>query len=733
MEAPQILSKNNEKKNSATESLLNLSLVEKINDQSSRIHDMQSILGFTLNMPNTPSNSGARKILYECQAAQRIELLNAENPLLQTGFETMIGQQSSSFIRLEDDYNVIAKISKFKNAPDHNYYLIIQNRTTGEYDYIERIVYNHSTENFGFLYNNEYMDKVKPGYIIPKGVVIKKSNSFDEYNNKRDGVNLTTTYMAMEETKEDGILISDYAAEAFAAPLIKTFDITLNENDMPINLYGTSKFYKCCPDIGDKVSNGLFMASRTEKNDEVLYAQSIERLQKLMMSDNKYTVEGEVVDITVYCNNLKFLENNYNYSQIKFYNDQQTVFIKNFVEVIDNYIDKSKMSFQLQKIYYEFKGILEGKPFLKEKPFSNVMVRVTVVDRNPAKVGDKITNRYGGKGVIGEIRPRKLMPKVLIGNKEEYVDIVYNSCTCVNRENPGQLFEVSINNVGNNIVDRICNEKNMISFEESMNMYLDFVKIVAPKMYKYTYEKIKANPLGSFADILESIKKEQGIIISQDPMTEVMTVDKLVELYRRFDFIEQSKVIVPQVNSMGKIRYIYARRRMIAAKQYFYRLEQYAEEKFSATSLATTNIRNENSRNNAKKYHKTNHSRTPIKFFGEMETMDLFHTGVENVIINLMLYSASPHGRRLSEKLLTGDPFNIDIRLDDQAKNRSVEKLNVYLRTMGVRLRFERVKKKKKVIMTRDLAIMTRGKENEKRVIMQRIPKNKKLQIMKRY
>ena len=35
----------------------------------------------------------------------------------------------------------------------------------------------------------------------------------------------------------------------------------------------------------------------------------------------------------------------------------------------------------------------------------------------------------------------------------------------------------------------------------------------------------------------------------------------------------------------------------------------------------------------------------------------------DNNIANLMLYSSSPQGRRLFEKLLVGDPYNIDIKL----------------------------------------------------------------------
>ena len=58
-----------------------------------------------------------------------------------------------------------------------------------------------------------------------------------------------------------------------------------------------------------------------------------------------------------------------------------------------------------------------------------------------------------------------------------------------------------------------------------------------------------------------------------------------------------------------------------------------------------------------------------------------------------MLYSTSPHARRLTDQMLTGDAFDVDIKLDMDSRNRNAEILNVYLKTMGLKLTFKRVKK----------------------------------------
>ena len=76
-----------------------------------------------------------------------------------------------------------------------------------------------------------------------------------------------------------------------------------------------------------------------------------------------------------------------------------------------------------------------------------------------------------------------------------------------------------------------------------------------------------------------------------------------------------------------------------------------------------------------------------------MESGDLMHMGTEYVVLNLLLYSLSPSGRRLMEQLATGDPYNVDVKIDSRSKNRSAEILNTRLKTMGYRIIFDKIDK----------------------------------------
>lgn len=672
----------------------NLNIIEDIRKRELEIPSMEHVYGKGLMMPLVSSNSGSRRIMFATQTEHMLMVMNSEPALFQTGYENEFGKHSSSFIVADQDYTVIAKIPKFSFNQDHHYYLIIRTEN-GEYSVLERISYKHITETYGFLYNNKDMDKLKIGSKIPQGKVVHKSLAFDENNNRQDGVNLTTTYMACEHTKEDGIILSESAAKKLASPLIKKALIIINDNDMPLNIYGDGENYKSFPNIGEYINRGLLCALRREKKEEMLFSQSYDRLSQIMISDETFKLKGKVIDINIYCNNPESLTKSHYFNQLRFYHNEQTRFLTNFIEVVKPIIESgAPCSYELQKLYYNSLKILEGGQYIKDRPFSNTILEIVVLDESVVEVGDKISNRYGGKGVISLIKKDEDMPRLSNG---EYVDVIFNSSTCVNRENAGQLFETSLNHISSKLIDYF--REQVLHTDEALDMIVEYLSYIVPEQAKFLSEFIKDKDEDDREILLDSII-DKGIVISMKPTSEAIDLDKLDLIYKAFPFIGQYAVTIPMKDSNGNIRYINTRRKLVCGKQYMYRLKQYAEEKFSAVSLSATNIRNENSRNNNKKAYKTIHSKTCVKF-GEMETGDLNHLDPEIVVINLLLHSLSPKGRRLAEELLTGDPFNIDIKLDDQSSNRAVEILNAYLLTMGLEFRFNKIPKRLKPLFNK--------------------------------
>jgi hypothetical protein len=347
------------------------------------------------------------------------------------------------------------------------------------------------------------------------------------------------------------------------------------------------------------------------------------------------------------------------------------------------------------------------------------------------RTGDKITDRYGGKGVVSAIIKDELMPKYNQYGKWIAVDAIYNSSTIINRENPGQSFETEITYIGGKIVEYIASWwwrfRNEI--DDIYNNYSEFGALTEHEDMIYRYLKcLSENEANAYKNnvmnaetftrisMMDSIISDGAIYVVMKPISESMTIDKLALLYKEFPWIEANDIIVPQKGSNGQYRFIKARRKLITGKKYIYRLKQFAEEKHSAVSLASTNIRSENTKSKANKLHKSPHATTPVKF-GEMEFEDLVHMNVEIVIQILMMLSSSPSARRLNQQLLVGDPFDIDVKLDTDSKSRSVEIVNAYLKTMGLRLVFKKIPKNKNLGAKKIVAVRIPGLKVPEKVI----------------
>lgn len=710
---------------------------------SREVHKIEERLGYNqektlckgLKQPFANTNSGSRKIMHGIQLEQATPLLNPEVPIISTGYENQFGEYSSNFIEAEKDYVVVAKVPKFKDKPNMKYWLIVLDPLTDELGCIERVSYHHITEFYGYLYNNDYLDNLNVGDAIKKGDVIKKTYSYDEYNNRAEGINLTTMYIACEDVTEDPIVISESAAKRFMTPLIENVEIKINDNDILLNLYGKDKEYKTFPDIGEKINNSILCVVRRElKDEEALFSQSWDRLKQIMMSDKKFIAEGTVIDIDVYCNNPDKLNNSMYNNQIKKYHDEQMDFCNRFAETINQIIfDKEgnrnsiKMTYDLQKMYYKTREVAKGRPFINDKVFNNITMVVYIRRDMPIYTGDKITDRYGGKGVISKVIPDSLMPHYLKDGQWHPVDVLYSMCTCINRLNDGQLFETSITYVGWQLIEYIKN--NRLSLDDAYKLILKYVEILSPEEAQMMREAFDYNDESEELDYrmgnsyyagnakylrdtyVQNILDSGYILLSLKPISSKMNIFKLRDLYNALPFIKKHcPVCAPIKDSNGNYRMVYTRRQVVIGYKYIFRLKQFAEEKFSGVSLASTNIRNENSKSRMSKTHNAKFASTPVRVYGEMESSTLTsHLGVNAILEEFMLSSSSPMARRLHSQLLTGDPFEFNIKLDKECISQSADIGQAYLKTIGLKFRFVKLRKfKKQAVLRRAVSIIPR-------------------------
>lgn len=570
-------------------------------------NDKEKMLGVCLNQPNEPGNSASRKLMTATHSTHRINLNRPEIPLLSTGYESKFGKHSSSILKLDSDQRIIAKIEKFSKNLGHHYYLIVIN-DKNEMDVIERISYHHSTETYGYMYDNHFMDSVGVGDVMKKDSIIRTSNAFDEYNNYMNGINLDCIYMALDINTEDPVVISESAKKKLAGPMIRKVEIIINDNDIPLNLYGDINNYKIFPDIGEEIQGGVLAGIRKENKDEAFFTQAIDRLNDVMINDITYKLSGRILDINVYSNKQlregeteDDLYNCYE-GQLKYYIDDDKRFCSEFIECMRGYIDNSNYikSHKLSKMYHVCEQKLAGLQCIKDnKVFSNILVEIFVYTENELHVGDKISNRYGGKGVISKILPDELMPKLEGSNK--HADLIWNQATCVNRLNNGQLIETSLNYISKHLL--MFMDTHLMHADECLNMIIDFYKSVSDDYGSYLEKYIETCCDDEEMELIVGsliTENDEGLYLCVKPMTEALSLDQLREIYKKFPWIKPKELLVPIKGSNGQYRYVKSHKKSILSSQYIYRMKQCAEEKHSANSLSSTNIRNENSKSRAK-------------------------------------------------------------------------------------------------------------------------------------
>lgn len=665
---------------------------KEIAKEAERIQVKEQILGKTLMQPFVANNSGPRKNMFCIQKEHSLPLLKPEIPYIQTGYENRFGDYSSSVIKADSGYEVVGKVSKFSERPDCHYYLITRNIDTNELGVIERVPYNHMTETYGYFYNTSMMDILKIGDVIEKDDVIRRSEAFDEYGNRCDGVNLLTTYVAMEKNMEDGIIISESAQKKLGSPLIKTVSVIINDNDIPLNLHGDNNYYKAFPEIGEEVHDGILCCIRRDNTDEALFTQSWENLKRIMISDEKITINGKVIDIDIHTNSPEVLKERSSYEQLLKYYNEKNKFLLNFTTTVYECMEKygtKKLSYDLQKFLTISEKELQEKKYLRDnKAYVGTTIDFVIVEYNYPHIGDKLSNRYGGKGVISQIVPDELMAKTETG---ETVDLYFNQATCINRLNDGQLKEQSLSMISKRILQYL--NLNVLTVDESFGIILEFLDLVSISQSNKLRDVLETLDDNEKEFFLDSILEDPAIYLSIKPLTESLSIDQLNKIYKAFPWVNQYDLYAPIKDSNGNYRFIKSKRKATCGYLYIYRLKQYAEEKFSVTNLAVTNLRNENTRSKANKNYRSTHKSTPIRF-GDMESGDLSHLGMETFVTALLIYALSPIARNEMEDLWTKDPFNINIELGPDCRNRSAEILNTYFKQMGLKLVFEKREKK---------------------------------------
>lgn len=661
----------------------NAFLKDQLKELDEKYYGKDDIFGMTL-LTRTGYISGNRGIMTTGHLKQAMTPINPEFPKVFTEYENMVGKYSTGIKRASREWRVIDKIYKFEEG-NHLYTLVVKDESTGYYDVIQKKIVEDLTEKFGFRYNTSELDKIQVGDLIPKDSVLYKSTSYDEYNNYRFGVNATFAYTSDVRTTEDAILVSKSFADKFRCVEVETIKVSVNDNDVLLNLYGDESNYKCFPDVGEYINDKIICATRRINNDQIFYDFKETNLRKINFSEDVLCTEqgtgGKIIDIKVYSNKtIEEMEMNDYHAQVnKYYKNEQRYYSEVIEATKDIVMDGKEHSRNFNYIYKKSKDAVDENVKWCEqhgkKPFSNMIIEFTVEREVPLKEGSKITGLFGNKGVISKILPDDEMPVLENG---KIVDVLFNCLGVVNRLNSFQLFEQSINFIMNRTIDRI---KTLETNDQRAGLVFTMIKNFNTRQAKEFGEMYAKLDEEGKEEFIQDIY-DRGIYVHIPPFWhERPLFDVLSEIYDKYDWLTPYKAYIKK-----KGRYRPIMNKLVVGEMYLIRLKQTAAKGLSTRSVGGVNLIGVPVKDAQAKENKILYSKTPCRL-GLDEVLNLL-IGMDpyDLAKQTMSYRASIEATHDLPVQLLKKGMVESLRDDERVINRNVEVFNAYLKTMGYKL-----------------------------------------------
>lgn len=661
----------------------NAFLKDQLKELDEKYYGKDDIFGMTL-LTRTGYISGNRGIMTTGHLKQAMTPINPEFPKVFTEYENMVGKYSTGIKRASREWRVIDKIYKFEEG-NHLYTLVVKDESTGYYDVIQKKIVEDLTEKFGFRYNTSELDKIQVGDLIPKDSVLYKSTSYDEYNNYRFGVNATFAYTSDVRTTEDAILVSKSFADKFRCVEVETIKVSVNDNDVLLNLYGDESNYKCFPDVGEYINDKIICATRRINNDQIFYDFKETNLRKINFSEDVLCTEqgtgGKIIDIKVYSNKtIEEMEMNDYHAQVnKYYKNEQRYYSEVIEATKDIVMDGKEHSRNFNYIYKKSKDAVDENVKWCEqhgkKPFSNMIIEFTVEREVPLKEGSKITGLFGNKGVISKILPDDEMPVLENG---KIVDVLFNCLGVVNRLNSFQLFEQSINFIMNRTIDRI---KTLETNDQRAGLVFTMIKNFNTRQAKEFGEMYAKLDEEGKEEFIQDIY-DRGVYVHIPPFWhERPLFDVLSEIYDKYDWLTPYKAYIKK-----KGRYRPIMNKLVVGEMYLIRLKQTAAKGLSTRSVGGVNLIGVPVKDAQAKENKILYSKTPCRL-GLDEVLNLL-IGMDpyDLAKQTMSYRASIEATHDLPVQLLKKGMVESLRDDERVINRNVEVFNAYLKTMGYKL-----------------------------------------------
>lgn len=455
---------------------------------------------------------------------QAIPLPNGERPLVDTGNSEELADNVLNE-KFKEEKGVVKEIN--------NKEVIIELPNKDEVSIPRRTAIQSTNDIDVFV-----EPKVKVGQVVKKGDIITGETNLTTETYK-SGINALVLFHAMfGYVHEDAVVVS----ESFANKMChySLIDISIDIKN--------SHAVKWIAPIGTKVKSGesvmtIYKANRLDEvNRKLQDSLGVSLLGTAEL--DQYVTE----DFFRVPNNIDeaWVSDVYIQEQKKIRIPKQTkkpdyTFAKSCKPYLEDY-EKSK---DRKIIFDKFPEYVAADTLdeisLSDKSYKTVYtIRVRLIKKTKLMLGSKLTNRYGGKGVISKVLPDSSMP-IMVDSKtgeKKTVDVVMNPYSTINRKIPSVLMENQLGLIAHRIKDLVTEYRTT----------KDGKKKIMPLLEKYYPGRFKDLSVDEFLKINDTKKIEDVYYFNVGSYSTKFTPDLIDEWSDELNVKSQSKILIPQID-----------------------------------------------------------------------------------------------------------------------------------------------------------------------------------------
>lgn len=481
--------------------------------------------------PYANYDDGNRLQMAANQVRQAIPIINPEQPIVQTGYETVVRTMlSDNFVKRSDYKGEVIEIVQDK-------LITIANEDGKEITIdISPVKLNSGT---GKSSGSVFTPKVKVGDKIVKGQILAEGSHIKDGTLSMGRTLLTGVMAYGGYTFEDSLMISESLAkkEKLTSLHILEFQFFFDAKT-PIEFLA---------EIGDVLTEGSPIAIFKKTN-----------------------IEGIMMDVDPYDEND---------------NDS--------VDVIDSVTHKTLLSpagtvidiqiYAQTEINKEYKKYQVGKiggHVYKGQPMEKNYIVIKIKQQLPIGVGDKLCNRHGNKGIISRVVPDNLMPQW----RGQPLDILYSPLSITGRMNMGQIYEtylgLCIKEMSILVIKNKDNKAKVLEIISFFYSTLDVSKDnEMSKAVIIKYKSIISNT-NKYIEFIKELESGKDFSIVVPPFNEPK-LKQIQTVMKKFSLNDSYKLKLPElggIDTMGEVNIGY---------QTWYKLEHISENKIHARSIGT--------------------------------------------------------------------------------------------------------------------------------------------------